>query len=58
MTTISGTGAIIFRIITPFVDNPARMYLGAVSLMFFMIYWPTCLQFGGLSPGKDAEEEG
>jgi endonuclease/exonuclease/phosphatase family metal-dependent hydrolase len=56
--TVSGVSAIVARIITSFVPNPAKLYFGASSLFFFGIYWPTCLQNGGFSPNKNAEQEG
>lgn len=55
---LSGTLAISFRIICAFTPNPVRMYFGAISLFFFGIYWPSCLQNGGFTPNKDPEHEG
>eukprot|EP01080_Neovahlkampfia_damariscottae_P007886 gene7886-12354_t len=50
---VSGLAAVITRLITGFT-----FYVAPLSVSFFLIYFITCLQDGGFSPSKNAEQEG
>lgn len=55
MVTITGILAIVFRLICPFVTNPEKAYISCLSCLFFLAYFPICLQSNGLSPTPEQD---